>query len=492
MKSLGEAIKKMKTLRITGAAPGGVSDVCYDSRRARRGCVFVAIRGTRVDGHEYIMDAVRRGATTIIAERDPGQSKLLRKATLVLVPDSREALARISDYFYDSPSEKLKVIGVTGTNGKTTVSYLVKSILESAGERCAQIGTTGYDLLGDFEEAMTTTPESLDLQRMMRSIVDKGAGYVTLEVSSHALTQSRVDKVRFHTAVFTNLTQDHLDYHHDMEDYFAAKARLFTEHSPEHSVINMDDAYAPRLVAMTGSNIITYGLDAQADITAEDLNAGVDGFSMKLKTPSGSVPIRSGLAGLHNVYNTLAAAGAALAEGVDMENVAEGVEHLKAVPGRFERVEAGQPFTVVVDYAHTDDALANAIRTARSLTRGKVITVFGCGGDRDRAKRPFMGKVAWSMSDKVVITSDNPRTEDPKRIIDDILEGIREIDNRRGEMKVIPDRREAIRVAVKLAEPGDFVLIAGKGHETYQIVGKLKRHFDDREEAMAALKDIYG
>lgn len=491
MKPVEEILRKMKTLKITGAAPGGIADVCYDSRKAKKGGVFVAIRGARMDGSDYILDAVKRGATTVIAERDPGL-RLPRRVTLVLVPDSREALARISDYFYDSPSEKLRVMGVTGTNGKTTVSYLVESILKADGRRVGRIGTTGYELLGERLEAITTTPESLDLQRMTRELVDGGGEYLALEVSSHALTQRRVDMMRFRAAIFTNLTQDHLDYHQTMEDYFAAKARLFTESGPENAVVNMDDPWATRLITMTAANIITYGVREPAEITAEGVSIQAGGISMKVKTPFGPIPVRSRLTGKHNVYNILAAVGATLPEGASPEVIAEGVENLAAVPGRFEPVSLGQPFTVIVDYAHTDDALANVLRTARSLAEGRVITVFGCGGDRDRAKRPLMGTAAWDSSDVVIVTSDNPRTEDPEAIIRDILDGIRKEDNPAGRLEVIPDRREAIRAAVGLAEPGDLVLIAGKGHEDYQIVGTKKHHFDDREEAAAAVRESYG
>jgi len=481
----------MNAISITGAAPGKLSSIYYDSRQVRRGATFVAIRGNSVDGHDYIAAAIRKGAATVIAERRP-DIKLPGKVTFILVEDTRDALARLADYYYDSPSRAMRVVGITGTNGKTTVSYILRSMLEAAGRRCARIGTTGYDLLGDVEEASVTTPESLDLQRMMRTAADRGSDYLTLEVSSHALTQSRVDYVRFRTAVFTNLTQDHLDYHHDMEGYFAAKARLFSEHEPENAVVNMDDPYAKRLITMTGANIVTYGQDSYDDIVAEDVNVGVDGLTMTLKTLKESVRLRSPMTGMHNVYNILAAAGAAYCDGMNAGQMVMGAGALDSVPGRFQRVEGDHPFTVIVDYAHTPDALANALETAGSLAKGRVITVFGCGGDRDRTKRPLMGRAAWKMSDKIVVTSDNPRTENPEAIIDDILEGVSEADNPQGEMKVIPDRREAIRAAVRMAQEGDLVLIAGKGHETYQIIGAIKSHFDDREEAAAAIREIYG
>jgi len=491
MKQLGGILEKMNAISISGARPGGLSGVCYDSREVRRHSAFVAIRGASHDGHDFIESAVRKGATTIVAERKP-DVRLPGKVTLILVPDSRAALARLADYFYDSPSARLKVVGVTGTNGKTTVTYILRSILEAGGSAGGVIGTVGYDLLGHFAPAPMTTPESLDLQRMMNTMAGAGADYCLLEVSSHALAQRRVDNVRFRAAIFTNLTQDHLDFHADMDSYFRAKAALFTDHAPQMSIVNIDDPYASRLIPVIEGNVITYGIEHRADVAAEDVRIDVNGISMSLRTPSWSIPLRSRLTGVHNVYNILAASALAYTEGVAPEKVAEGVLRLTAVPGRFEKIEAGQPFAVVVDYAHTDDALANALAAARKLTKRNLITVFGCGGDRDRSKRALMGRTAWTRSDKIVVTSDNPRTEDPQRIIGDILKGVQRQENPGGEMKVIDDRREAIRAAIAMAEPGDFVMIAGKGHEDYQIVGTDRRHFDDREEARRAIKERHG
>lgn len=481
----------MGALTIKGAQPKRMRDICYDSRKARRGSVFVAIRGAKMDGHDYIRDAVGRGATTIVAEKAPG-FRLPGKVTLVIAPDSRSALARLADYFYDSPSEELGVLGVTGTNGKTTISYLLASIMAAADKKCGRIGTVDYDLLGARLPAVNTTPESLDLQMMMRDLVGRGADYLALEVSSHALAQKRVDRIVFRAAVFTNLTQDHLDYHGGMEDYFLAKASLFTQYTPKVSIINADDPYASRLIPMIDGDVITYGLNPDDDVTAEDVAVGVDGISMNMMTPAGRVEVTSAMTGRYNVYNILAAASVAVAEGIGLDAVARGVAAARSVPGRFEKVDEGQPFAVIVDYAHTDDALANALDAARGLAEGRLMTVFGCGGDRDRAKRPMMGRAAWTMSDMVFVTSDNPRTEQPERIIEDILGGIDEKENPEGRLEVALDRGEAIRAAIAAARPGDVVIIAGKGHEDYQIIGEKKTHFDDREEARAAIRERYG
>ncbi len=481
----------MDELKVSGAKPASMKDICYDSRKVTRNCVFVAIKGANVDGHDFIPDAIRRGATTIVAAEKP-KKPLPSRVTLLLTSNPRAALAKMSDYFYDSPSEKLHVMGVTGTNGKTTVTYLIESIMSVEGKRCGRIGTIGYNLLEEELPAPNTTPESLDLQRMMVALLDRGASHLALEVSSHALLQSRVDNIRFREAIFTNLTKEHLDYHGNMDEYFAAKRKLFIDLEPETAVLNVDDPYGQRLAAETKAKKFTYGLETSADYKAEDITLGDKSISFTIKTPTGSARVRSNLSGRYNVYNILAATATAVNEGVSLESIVEGVEALKIIPGRMERVDLGQPFVALVDYAHTADALANVIQSARQLTKGKVITVFGCGGDRDKTKRPDMGEMAWTLSDKVVVTTDNPRTEAPEKIIDDILGGIHEKDNPRGEMKVVIDRREALNTAVMLVEHGDLVLVAGKGHEDYQIIGKEKLHFDDREELGKAIEKRYG
>lgn len=481
----------MNALSISGAKPGKIADICYNSRNAVRKGAFVAITGNAMDGHDYIMDAVKRGATTIIAERKP-EKKLPRRVTLALVKNSREALATMANYFYDSPTDYLKVIGITGTNGKTTVTYLVESILGAGGSPCARIGTVEYKLLAETIPAVTTTPESLDLQKMFQTLKESETRYCALEVSSHALVQHRVDHIKFRSAVFTNLTQDHLDYHHDMEEYFASKVKLFKERSPEISILNSDDPYGLRLLDIVEGQALLYGLKKNVDVTVENLYLNADSIVMTLKTPSGSSPVRSNLTGRHNVYNIMAAASVGIAEGMGVDEIAEGIGNLEGVPGRMERIDEGQPFTAIVDYAHTPDALAHVIRAARELTGHKVITLFGCGGDRDKTKRPLMGKTASTLSDTVIVTSDNPRGEHPEKIIEDILDGIENNVKSKSPVHVEVDRKRAIKTAVKLAGKGDIVLIAGKGHEDYQIIGKQKVHFDDREELRNAIKERYG
>ncbi len=481
----------MNALSIKGANPGKLHGLCYDSREAKRGSTFVAIKGDQVDGHDYIAEAIRNGATTLVVERQP-KVLLPKRVTVIKVPDTRIALSMLADYYYDSPSTMLKAVGVTGTNGKTTVVHLLNSVFSAAGAKCGQIGTIEYDIAGEIVPAVNTTPQSLDLHLMMNTMVKKKADYCLMEVSSHALVQYRVEDVEFHSALFTNLTQDHLDYHEDMDDYFRAKARLFVELNPGVSIINADDPYSAKLMSMIGGDVITYGLEPDCDINADDIAIDATGISMTVHTPGGSFPLQSPLIGQHNVYNILATVGLAHAEGISQEAISKGISQLKIVRGRFQKIDEGQPFTVVVDYAHTADALANALGAARPLAKGKVITVFGCGGDRDRTKRPLMGATAWTRSDVTIVTSDNPRTENPESIIKDVLQGIQSDENPDGVLKVEPDRRIAIRTAIALAKPGDFVMIAGKGHEDYQIVGKTKEHFDDREEAEKVIKEVYG
>ncbi|MBI5814486.1 MAG: UDP-N-acetylmuramoyl-L-alanyl-D-glutamate--2,6-diaminopimelate ligase [Nitrospinae bacterium] len=478
--------------RLGGIDPSApVKGVCYNSKSTVPGGLFVAVKGAAADGHDYIMDAISKGALAVVAQKTPSVP-LPGGAALLIVEDSRGALAAIADWYYGSPTSEMSVTGVTGTNGKTTTTYIISAVMNAAGRACGKIGTIGYDSGGKTIPLDNTTPECLDVQRILRQMKDGGAVCCAMEVSSHALEQGRVNGVRFSTAVFTNLTQDHLDYHGSMEKYFEAKARLFAELSPRTAVINMDDPYGRRLVKMTSAPVITYGLSPEADVRAEDVTVSVDGVAMTLKTPSESIAVRSNLTGRHNVYNLLAAAAAACAEKVSLSSFAQGAAALACVPGRFERVDAGQPFAVIVDYAHTPDALEKTLTTARSLAEGKIITVFGCGGDRDRKKRPLMGRAAWTLSDHVVVTSDNPRTEDPEKIIEEILGGINREENRAGALEVIPDRREAIRAAARAAREGDLLLIAGKGHEDYQIVGRVKSHFDDREEARKAVMEAYG
>ena len=488
--NLKELFTSMAVLKLKGAPVGELGEICYDSRLVKPGGLFVALRGAKADGHDFIGAAVKNGAATLVVEKEP-QEPLPAAVSLVVVSDTRDALCRLAEYYYDHPSRKLRVIGVTGTNGKTTITYLLASIISGLGKGWGRIGTVDYQIMGQSLPAPNTTPESLDLQRMMADVAAKGGEYILLEVSSHALDQRRVERILFRSAIFTNLTQDHLDYHGDMETYFQAKRLLFTHHAPEVSVVNIDDPWGEKLLPAIAGRAVTYGLKNKADFTAKNLSITLDGIQMTLVTPRGQTPLKSRLVGAHNVYNILAAVASADGEGIGLDQIVAGVESCSGAPGRFEKVDSGQPFTVIVDYAHTEDALINVLDTARALKPSRLITVFGCGGDRDRLKRPLMGMAAWTRSDIVVVTSDNPRTENPGAIIDDILKGI-PAEGREGKLFVFPDRAEAIGAAMRMASQGDVALVAGKGHENYQILGETKIHFDDREEASRAIEERYG
>jgi len=472
-----------------------VTGLTDDSRRVSPGGLFVAVKGTQSDGHRFLAQAVAAGAGAIVVETGRVSEETLASigVPVIQVGDSRRALGLLASRFHGDPSSRLKMIGVTGTNGKTTTTYVCKSILETAGVRVGLIGTVAY-LFGEEQVAAThTTPGALELQGLLRKMVDAGMQAVVMEVSSHALALDRTAGCEFGTAVFTNLTQDHLDFHADMEDYFGAKLRLFTVLAPEaRAIANGDDPYGRRIIEATRARAWTFAIDGPADLRAEDVQVSLSGVRFTAQTPAGPVALRSPLVGRHNVHNILAAVGVGLAQGVPLEAIAAGVAALKNVPGRFEQVDAGQPFTVVVDYAHTEDALYRLLTTAQTVRTGRIITVFGCGGDRDRGKRPKMGRVAARYSDVVVVTSDNPRTEDPGAIIREILPGVeaglREAG--RGRYLVHAVRRAAIAEAIRLAQPGDLVLIAGKGHEDYQIIGKDKHPFDDRVVAREAIRAL--
>ncbi|MBI2834845.1 MAG: UDP-N-acetylmuramoyl-L-alanyl-D-glutamate--2,6-diaminopimelate ligase [Acidobacteria bacterium] len=475
----------------------GVSAVSYDSRQVNAGAVFVALRGRRTDGLAFANQALARGAIAVVAEENPPPSM---SAPWLTVPDARLALAVLSAAFFGDPSEQMLVVGVTGTNGKTTTAYLLQEIFNQAGILCGRIGTVGHQIGRDQERsAPRTTPEAPDLQQLFRDMVDAGCGACVMEVSSHALALRRVDRTRFAAAVFTNLTRDHLDFHGDMESYFAAKRRLF-EMLPDESVaiINLDD---PRgdLLAAGVARPVTYGIERAADVRPGAMAPSLAGLSFDVRTPRGSLHVESSLVGRPNAYNLLAAIAAAMALDVPFSAIERGVARLGHVPGRFEMVSRPHDdVSVVVDYAHTDDALRNLLDTARPLAAGRLITVFGCGGDRDRTKRPLMGAVAARLSDVVVVTSDNPRAEDPVRIIEEIQRGIPPAGSRSPREPgrspdrapvclTIVDRRDAIERAIKDALPGDLVVIAGKGHERYQEIGDRVLPFDDAEVARTAL-----
>jgi len=476
-----------------------VTNLVQDSRKASPGAVFVAVRGFHSDGHQFIPQAVRQGAAAVVSEENV-RIEALPDTPVIRVPDSRRALARLASRFYEYPSRRLALAGITGTNGKTTTSYLVRSIIEAAGHTAGLIGTIDYRIGKTVYPAPNTTPESLDLQRLLAEMAGRGARYCVMEVSSHALALGRTDGCEFRAAAFTNLTQDHLDFHETMEAYFQSKLLLFSGLAPDAiAIVNKDDARAGDIIANTRARVVTFGLSEQADIRpAGPVDQGLGGLAFTVSTPAGAITIESPLVGRHNIYNILTAVGMGLALGFSRDAVAAGISTMKAVPGRMEKVDAGQPFGVLVDYAHTEDALIRLLEAVREVAAMRVITVFGCGGDRDRTKRPKMGTAAVRGSDIVIVTSDNPRTEDAQAIIAEIetgmgsgrkVSGFGEITAQCGPTPylVIPDRAEAIETAVSFAEPGDVVVIAGKGHEDYQIVGSTKHRFDDREQARMAV-----
>jgi UDP-N-acetylmuramoyl-L-alanyl-D-glutamate--2,6-diaminopimelate ligase len=474
---------------IAGPTSIEISAIECDSRKVSHGGVFFALRGMKLEGAQFVEDALRRGAVAVVSEAPRPASFLSESSWIQLAPGSdRKALARAAANFYGRPADALKLIGVTGTNGKTTTTYLVDSILHAAGQRTGLIGTTGYRTPKVRREAGNTTPESLELQRMFAEIRDAGGTHVTLEASSHALAMDRLWCCHFAVAIFTNLTRDHLDYHQTFESYFAAKRRLFEgtgAGAPDVGAINADDPYGPELKSLA-RNTLTYGLKPSADLVPQKLALGPTGLEFTTQTPAGEVNVRSSLVGRMNIYNILAAIGAGIGLGIPVGPIEQGIAQLSAVPGRFERIDEGQPFLVVVDYAHTDDALRNVISTARDLSSSaRIITLFGAGGERDRTKRPLMGEAAGSLSDLVVLTSDNPRSEDPLRIINDVVVGLQKAN---AQYRIQPDREQAIAVAIDTARPGDIVILAGKGHETYQVLRDGPIDFDDREKARATLR----
>ncbi|HJU04454.1 MAG TPA: UDP-N-acetylmuramoyl-L-alanyl-D-glutamate--2,6-diaminopimelate ligase [Nitrospiraceae bacterium] len=486
----GDVIDRQGNMTIEIAA------VTDDSRAANPGCLFVAVKGERVDGHAFIPQAVANGASALAAQS--GVAAPGSPVPTVALRDTKAALGILAARLHRDPSAQLRMIGVTGTNGKTTVTYLCKGILEAAGQGVGLIGTVAYQIGSERVHASHTTPGAVELQALLARMVDAGMKTAVMEVSSHALAMERTAGCEFDAAVFTNLTQDHLDFHADLEEYFQAKLRLFTGLSPagaktgpKRAIVNVDDPRGERVAQASRVPVWTYSLRKPADIRAEEVHLSLSGTSFVVSTPHGRFPVESRLIGEHNVANMLAAIGVGLHEGLSLETVREGIHRVANVPGRFERVEAGQDFTVVVDYAHTDDALSRLLATAKTLRTGRIITVFGCGGDRDRGKRPKMGRVATRYSDVVILTSDNPRTEDALQILREVEVGVRDaLDASRVRYEMIPDRRQAIEAAVREARPGDMVLIAGKGHEDYQIIGSQRFHFDDREVAKDAIERV--
>ncbi|HEX8136867.1 MAG TPA: UDP-N-acetylmuramoyl-L-alanyl-D-glutamate--2,6-diaminopimelate ligase [Pyrinomonadaceae bacterium] len=473
---------------LTGDENVEVADVTHDSRQARAGTLFVAIQGESVDGHAFLKQVAEQAAAGVISERERPASF---DGAWIMVADARKALAQAAGVVHGHPSRELNLVGITGTNGKTTTTYLVAAIAEAAGEPVALTGTVEYRVADERKKADRTTPEASDMQRLLRRAVEAGCRTAVMECSSHAIDLHRCDGLDLSVAVWTNLTRDHLDYHKTMQAYFEVKRRLFDGslgRRPRAAVINTDDARGSELareLAATGQRVLRYALNREADVTASEVEHTLEGMRFRLRTPVGERALTSPLVGRPHIYNIMAATGTGLELGYELDVIARAVESCSGAPGRFERVPHAGDFAVVVDYAHTDDALVNVLRTARDVTRGRIITVFGCGGDRDRSKRAPMGEAAASLSDVVILTSDNPRTEDPERILADVEEGMRVAGK---PYQKIADRRSAIHLAIAEARRGDVVLIAGKGHEDYQIIGREVFHFDDKEVAREALE----
>lgn len=497
---LARAVEGARVLPVTGAEDSlpEVTGLAYDSRQVQAGDLFFCVRGQKADGLEFLPAAVAAGAVAAVVDEE--RSDLPVPA--ILVPNVRRAMGPLARAFYDHPSGRISLVGVTGTNGKTTTTFLIAAIARAAGKNTGVIGTIGARINDESLPGDRTTPEAPELQALFARMAqaDDGRGMiVAMEVSSHALAQGRTAGAEYAVGVFTNLTQDHLDYHRDMEDYFSAKALLFTEYprggaKPFTAVINADDPYGRRLAGMSAGRVITYGVEPAGASGGESpvLRArNVEGSATRLRfevvAPEGVFPVELPLGGLFNVYNSLAAMGAARALGLSWDVILSALRSASGVPGRFESVEAGQNFGVIVDYAHSPDGLENVLRAARALNPRRLFVVFGCGGDRDRGKRPIMGRIAAQLADQIILTSDNPRSEDPQSILDQVAAGVAEAGGTPCEQLV--DRREAIARAVSLAEEGDLVVIAGKGHEDYQIFADRTLHFDDREEARKALND---
>ena len=463
-----------------------VSSVAYDSRAVKPGTLFVAMAGAKTDGNRFVLEAAERGAVAIASQLP--RANLPEKIAWVQVRDARKALATAAVNFYGRPADALQLVGITGTKGKTTTAYLVDSIVRASGAKCGLFGTVEYRTPAGAREAKTTTPESLELQSFLAEVRDAGGTHAAFEVSSHALALDRAWGCRFAVAVYTNLDRDHLDFHQTMEKYFAAKRRLFEgtgKGAPAVGVVNTDDAQGNALQGLAGRTL-TYGLKNGADITTRKFWLDFSGLEFTAQTPAGKIDVRSPLVGRVNVYNILAAIGAAQGLGIAPAAMEAGISNLANVPGRFERVDAGQQFLVVVDYAHTGDSAASLIATARELNpNGRILTVFGCGGDRDRARRPLMGEAVGRGSHRLYLTTDNPRSEDPRNIINDILVGVQRAG---AEYVVVEDRAEAICKAIADAQPGDMVLLVGKGHERYQIIADRALPWSDAEEARKALR----
>ena len=492
--NLSTLIQGFPVKNVQGVLSRKISSIVFDSREVKDGSLFIAIQGFKYDGSRFIGDAITRGASAFITQK-PIEGLLdlnlnPDEVTAIYVEDCRGALAWVAAEYYGRPSEQMDVYGITGTNGKTTVTYILDSIYKVVNKKSGIIGTINY-YNGDTNLASSiTTPESLDINRMLSEMADRRISQCFLEVSSHSLALKRVCGMSFSVGIFTNLSRDHLDFHGSIENYKDAKKGLFRDNHVGKIVVNIDDLVGREIAAEFSKNLLTVGIDKNADVMAENCSLFEDGSRFDLKTPFGSCEIKTNLLGSHNIYNLMLAAAGALHQGLSLDQIAQGLQSVDLIPGRFERVPCGEDFSIIVDYAHTADALRNVLRAAKAFTSGRVITVFGCGGDRDRGKRKEMGCVAIEGSEFSVITSDNPRTEDPQYIIDGILEGIPSSACEGKDYEVVVDRKEAIGFAIKKARSGDLIMIAGKGHENYQILKAGSIYFDDREIAEDALRGV--
>ena len=463
-----------------------VEGITCNSKEALANYIFVAIKGTREDGHRFITEAIDNGARVIIVQgQEASSSKWQEKnIPLIWVDDTRKALAKLAAEFYGNPSGKIKVVGITGTNGKTTVSYLIEALIEEANFVPAVIGTINYRFRDKVIPSKNTTPGPLELQSLLSQMQNEGVNYAVMEVSSHALDQDRVAGIKFHSAIFTNLTQDHLDYHETLENYFQAKCKLFKNiNSHSFGIINHDDRYGMKIKSLTKAQVFTFGIEKKADIVAKGIKSDITKTEFVLVNNKKEINFRTPLIGRHNIYNILASVSWALKEGLDSALIKSAIEKFNSIPGRLERIDSLRDFCVFIDYAHTEDALENVIKSLRQLSSHRIIVVFGCGGERDKTKRPKMGRVVSELADYAIITNDNPRSEDPQEIIGDIKKGVG-----KNNYCIIPERSEAIKKSLTLAKTGDIVLIAGKGHENYQILKDRIVHFDDREVVRECLK----
>ena len=490
-KSLASLLNLLPEVKILGSAEKIITDITADSRTVQAGSLFIALRGATVDGHKFLPMAAAKGAVAALVEEVPQEPP--EGVTLLVVPDTRAAMELITPYFYDYPGKRLRMVGVTGTNGKTTTTNIIRLILRKAGHKVGLIGTINIMIEDEETVSHNTTPDVVDLQKTLYAMVCAGCDYCVMEVSSHALALKRVAGIEYDCAVLTNITQDHLDFHKTMENYRDAKSLLF-EHltdgnkTNKNAVFNMDDPSSAVIKARTKARAWTYGKGEENDIHPLRFTVAPKHMQLALATPVGEMDLELKITGEFNVYNVMSAVGAMLAEGISKETIVAVLDGFDGVPGRFQLVEAGQPYTVIVDYAHTPDGLENVLHTARSITRGKLWVVFGCGGDRDNKKRPIMGGLALELADKVVVTSDNPRTEDPERIIDEIFTALQNVPAGK-EVFRLSDRREAINFALAHAAAEDVILIAGKGHENYQILKDRTIHFDDKEVVLEYWSD---